>query len=646
MSVDTTGLTVADPSGAIQPAHFLFSRMESWGVGKGSDSIVINTPRGPFEFSCAQSQQLARKLTDIAHMIMHSEPGHAASHAAGAPPAKGQGEWFKGEIVQDPLGVGLPQSCLLRVLPASLCINGRGTKDSLKIQLRSMQGWGHSANGDLSITLIAEKGGGTFIFNMRQEPVAVHVSDALGAAATNMAAQRDHAAPPPPPSYHPPRTAHGVESETHKQVQITIPKGCKPGNTLVLNDPELGKVKIKIPEGAKAGNILKVNLKRPVRKAMQDGGAMHAHPPPPPPHHGVAAAASPAAPISSGDVKLKITIPAGARVGQTLSINTPNHGKVQITVPAGKGPGDSIILTVKGGAVPPPRAQQLVITVPPGSGPGSKLKANYGGRSFMVTVPKGIKPGQKMKVNIPANLSRDGGSGGGGGGGAAAPPPPPPPKERVPPQHKLGNWSDRAKQQVRTLLNQPSMPEHDVIELLDMADGDVNRAVNMHFNMLSHNQAQASGSQDRPRMSTMESMERAPPGPSNRRKSFAPINPGPPRAPPPPAAAGTPPAAPPSARGSHERGSHTMAFSARSYASNDEFGFPENVTLSLARGHFTVLDEDGDDLAAWPMGHVHDWKLEGKHDVTLHVPEGTLEFGVEEGEALLTKLAVLHAALA
>ena len=123
---------------------------------------------------------------------------------------------------------------------------------------------------------------------------------------------------------------------------------------------------------------------------------------------------------------------------------------------------------------------------------------------------------------------------------------------------------------------------------------------------------------------------------TNRRKSIAPVTALPPP-PPPPSAPGGPPPAISSARGSHEMGSHTMSFAARSYASNIEFGFPENVVLSLVRGHFTVLDEDGDDLAAWPMGHVHDWKLEGKHDEP-HVPEGTLEFGVEDGEALLTKL--------
>ena len=131
ISVDTTGLTVTDPSGAVQPAHFLFGRMQSWGVGKGGSSIVIQTPRGPFTFSCEQSIQLVRKLTDISYMIHHAEHGHSGSHAAGAAPPQGQGEWFKGEIMQDPIGVELPKSCLFRVLPASLCITGRGTKDSL-----------------------------------------------------------------------------------------------------------------------------------------------------------------------------------------------------------------------------------------------------------------------------------------------------------------------------------------------------------------------------------------------------------------------------------------------------------------------------------------------------------------------------------
>ena len=84
ISVDTTGLTVTDPSGAVQPAHFLFGRMQSWGVGKGGSSIVIQMPRGPFTFSCEQSIQLVRKLTDISYMIHHAEHGHSGSHAAGA----------------------------------------------------------------------------------------------------------------------------------------------------------------------------------------------------------------------------------------------------------------------------------------------------------------------------------------------------------------------------------------------------------------------------------------------------------------------------------------------------------------------------------------------------------------------------------
>ena len=81
-------------------------------------------------------------------MILHSEPGHSASYSNGSA-HKGQGEYFKGEIIKDPLGVGLPHSCLFRVLPEALCVNGRGTKDSLKIQISSMHGWGASEKGNL-----------------------------------------------------------------------------------------------------------------------------------------------------------------------------------------------------------------------------------------------------------------------------------------------------------------------------------------------------------------------------------------------------------------------------------------------------------------------------------------------------------------
>ena len=120
-----------------------------------------------------------------------------------------------------------------------------------------------------------------------------------------------------------------------------------------------------------------------------------------------------------------------------------------------------------------------------------------------------------------------------------------------------------------------------------------------------------------------------------------------------PPAPPAPPLPPPSSsetktaakRSSTAKGSHDMEFKARSFACNEEFGFPENVTLSLARGHFTVLDEDKDDLASWPMNHVHDWSATGKHDIEVHVPEGTLEFGIEDPETFLTKLSIIHSAL-
>ena len=111
---------------------------------------------------------------------------------------------------------------------------------------------------------------------------------------------------------------------------------------------------------------------------MEDGGATYAHPPPPPP------SAPPSSENSGANVssKLKITLPAGARAGQTLKVNTPNHGQLTISVPEGLGPGDEMLVTVKGGAAPPPPAQQICITVPPGSIPGTKLKANSGSPSW------------------------------------------------------------------------------------------------------------------------------------------------------------------------------------------------------------------------------------------------------------------------
>ena len=81
-------------------------------------------------------------------------------------------------------------------------------------------------------------------------------------------------------------------------------------------------------------------------------------------------------------------------------------------------------------------------------------------------------------------------------------------------------WSDRVKQQLRELLNKPKMIDHDVNELLDMADGDLNRAVNMHFALAEHNsKAQSTHSTILPGVVQ---------APSTRRSSVAAVNVPPP----------------------------------------------------------------------------------------------------------------------
>ena len=171
------------------------------------------------------------------------------------------------------------------------------------------------------------------------------------------------------------------------------------------------------------------------------------------------------------------------------------------------------------------------------------------------------------------------------------------------------------------------MSTADVLELLDMADGNANRAVNMYFNRPVHQRIQIPVAQ--PVNAAAPPPAAAPPAPR----------------PPPPAPAASSMDQEEKVSSSSAKGTQEMEFKARSYAANEDFGFPENVVLSLQRGHFTVLDEEGDDLASWPMDHVHDWSATGKHDVEVHVPEGTLEFGMDNPEQLLTKLSIIHAAL-
>ena len=61
---------------------------------------------------------------------------------------------------------------------------------------------------------------------------------------------------PPPPQTHPSRDAHEVESSTTRRLKITIPKGVKSGNTIVINDKISGtKIKVKVPEGCVKSSI-------------------------------------------------------------------------------------------------------------------------------------------------------------------------------------------------------------------------------------------------------------------------------------------------------------------------------------------------------------------------------------------------------
>ena len=659
LEITARGITVVDPQGEQDPIVFLFARMESWGKDSSGTVLVIKTPSGVYQFSTEHAAVICRKLTDIAHMILHAEHGHTGSHSAGAPPPTGQGQWSKVELLQDPVGVGLPESCLLRVVDDSCRITGRGTKDALQINIPSLAGW--SANGSqLLLKLIDKKGGGVFVFDTRVPHVAKQICATLTTVATAMAERKR--APPPPPAppplaaleSHPPREAASVESKETKTIRITIPKGTRAGNTITINDPDLGQVKVKVPEGMRAGNLLTVNLNKPSsrRRSIHDMSMGHA-----PAHN------------NDGDSVVKVTIPKKVKPGQTMLVNLPNgKGKLKVKVPANAKPGQTLSIKLPnsnggggsdssgaggGGAKspqppPPPPAVKIKVSVPQGAEAGTQLRASYKGNSFMITVPEGARPGTVLNVTVPSSS-----------GNKPRPPqsaatshrPPPPP---LADGHKLRRWPAASVSALRSTLG-PDLGDHDLIELLDAADGDVNRAVNFH---LETQQRQKSK-----RRSMVQVARSLPSGPA----AYAPMAvavaaPGVPPPPPP-----TPPPPPPAdlgaagasvfraaaggaGAGATQRSSglrQDIHFPARATPTlQNEFGFPENVVLSLHRGHFTVSDEDGDDHAAWPMAHVHDWE-EIAGGLRVHVPEGVLEFGMPQAKVteVLTKLATVHAAL-
>jgi len=635
LTINHQGITVEDPSGEKGNVGFLFTRMESWGEGAGGSVFSIRMPQGVFQFSTDQAATIVHKLSEVANMILHAEHGHPGSHSSGAPASTGQ--VWKVEMVVDPIGVGLPENCLLKVTSDMVKIMGRGTKDSLDIRLTSLQQWGMSQGTRLSLTLVPDKGSKVFVLDCRTPETVQLILATLQSTAEALAEkQKNHSnGIPPPPATHPPREAHHVESDTMRQIKITIPKGVKPGNFITINDPSAGKIKIKVPKGMKPGNIMTVNIKKksPDKINHDDHGITphHDHAAPPP-HHELEE-------LPDKAMSLSITIPKGVKAGNKITINLPDGRKLVVTVPKGMKAGNTMKVNYKTKAKPPPpastssapppppstRPQYVMVTVPPGSGPGSKLKASFQGHEFIITVPEGASVGQKLKVQVPVTPSMP--------RAADAPPPPPPPM--LAPQHTLSQWPDRTIRKVKEIIV-ADISTADVLELLDMADGDINRAVNMYLNRDANRQDNIT---HRRRIQSVQIPIAQPiPQQSITIPIAQPVVPS--------TSSAAPPA--PSSSSGMEKVKSTKAaneFKARSYAANEDFGFPENVTLSLARGHFTVLDDEGDDLASWPMAHVHDWAATGKHDIEVHVPEGTLEFGIENPEGLLSKLSVIHAAL-
>ena len=249
LTINHQGITLTDPTGAKGNVGFLFTRMESWGEGSGGSIFSIKMPQGVFQFSTKDASTIVRKLSEVADMILHAEHGHEGSHSSGAPPPN---PGYKVQILVDPLGVGLPDHCLMKVTEQAVKIMGRGTKDSCDIRLTSIQQWGMSNGCHLLLTLTPEKGSHVFKFDCRTREVTEILMATMQSAAEALAQKANNhgRGVPPPPQTHPSRDAHEVESSTTRQLKITIPKGVKSGNTIVINDKISGtKIKVKVPKG-------------------------------------------------------------------------------------------------------------------------------------------------------------------------------------------------------------------------------------------------------------------------------------------------------------------------------------------------------------------------------------------------------------
>ena len=106
--------------------------------------------------------------------------------------------------------------------------------------------------------------------------------------------------------------------KTKQQLQIKVPAGVKPGNTITVNLPDGRSIQITVPKGVLPGNTITVNYESAT----------------PPPNE--------AGPQMEGTSKVKVVVPPGAVPGQNIRVSFQGYD-YDVAVPNGVPPGSKFI---------------------------------------------------------------------------------------------------------------------------------------------------------------------------------------------------------------------------------------------------------------------------------------------------------------
>lgn len=186
------------------------------------------------------------------------------------------------------------------------------------------------------------------------------------------------------------RHTSSVSSSALSKVEVTIPNGCKPGDSFFVNINGQDVLATVPPDAAPGDTVM---LQLPASKTVPSAEE--------PATDALREAPSPESSSAAGAVskEIEVAIPDDCKAGDTFIVVVDGK-ELQIAVPEGCGPGSVITFNIDADASPAKSAAAEVV-VPEGLRPGDAFEVEYDGKMIEVDVPADCGPGSTIAIGIP-----------------------------------------------------------------------------------------------------------------------------------------------------------------------------------------------------------------------------------------------------